>query len=90
MLIAEEKVTRMTAKAVKRQTSQAALARDCILDFSNVATVDSSAVSVVLSWVRQLQAQGLTPTLVAVPQKLLDLAKLYGVLSLVEPFLQKK
>ena len=85
MRIGQERVTRHNAREVKESVLAAVARGDDVLDFEGVAVVDSSAVSLVLSWRRRLQAQGRTPCLVNVPPKLGDLSRLYGLEGLVEP-----
>ena len=86
MRIEQDKVTRLTAHHVKKDVMAAIKRGDAILDFSSVKTVDSSSVSLVLSWIRAAQAREIEPKLSCAPEKLFDLAKLYGVVDLIEPF----
>ena len=90
MRIEQENLTRLTARKIKKDIVQAIRQGDAVLDFSSVKIVDSSAVSVVLAWIRSAQSAMLEPRLIAAPAKLFDLAKLYGVLGLIEPFCQTK
>ena len=53
------------------------------VDLSKVETVDSAAVSLLLSWVRQSQHHGIALSFANVPQNLSSLASLYGVLDLL-------
>ena len=55
------------------------------LDFARVTTVDSSAVALLLEWLRQARARGKTLTFVNLPPTLLALARLYGVSELIQP-----
>ncbi|MBL8398485.1 MAG: STAS domain-containing protein [Candidatus Accumulibacter sp.] len=50
-----------------------------LLDLAGVDAVDSSALGVVLAWLRSAAAQNLSLRLVGPPANLLSLAKLYGV-----------
>lgn len=86
MLVSEEKITCGNATAVKNKIIAAARAGDDALDFSAVAALDSSAVALVLAWIRVVQGAGRTPRLSGVPEKLMTLARLYGVRGLIEPF----
>ena len=89
MRIQVNRLTRGNASEVKASVTAAAAAGDAVLDFSAVITVDSSAVAVVLAWIRILQVQGVRPMLVAVPDKLVSLMRLYGVYGLLEEFFEK-
>ncbi|MGN1209476.1 MAG: lipid asymmetry maintenance protein MlaB [Duodenibacillus sp.] len=89
MRISEERVTRINASGVKSQVLAAARAGDTELDFSGVEAVDSSAVAIVLSWLRVLQKKGLEPNLKGAPDKMLALMRLYGTFELVEPYVEQ-
>lgn len=89
MRIGEKKFTRQTAMALKAQVLAAAAAGDAELDFEGVESADSSAVAVVMAWVRRLQAQNLTPVLRNVPAKMTSLMGLYGVSELLEGYIAK-
>ncbi len=49
------------------------------VDLSQVETVDSAAVSLLLAWLREAQRSKLTLSFSHVPDNLLSLARLYGV-----------
>ena len=51
-----------------------------------VKTVDSTAVSILMSWVRVHLHAHRTPQIRCVPEKMLSLMKLYGVLGLLSPY----
>ena len=55
------------------------------IDFGKVTTVDSSAVALLLDWLRQAKARGATLEFVHLPASLLALARLYGVSELIQP-----
>ena len=55
------------------------------IDFSKVTMVDSSAVALLLDWLRQARARGATLEFVNLPPTLLALARLYGVSELIQP-----
>ena len=55
------------------------------IDFSKVTMVDSSAVALLLDWLRQARARGATLEFVNLPPTLLALAQLYGVSELIQP-----
>ena len=88
MQVSEQKLTRSNAAAVKKEVLAAAKGHDAVLDLSNVKTLDSSAVAVVLAWLREVQEQGATPVLVGVPDKMMSLARLYGVHGLLKPYVR--
>lgn len=86
MLVKEEKITRGNATSVKGEILAAVHAGDDALDLSNVTTLDSSAVAIVLAWIRAVQAAGRTPRLSVVPEQMMTLARLYGVRNLITAF----
>lgn len=49
------------------------------LDFTNVWAVDSSAVALILAWLRRSKSEGVTLTFANVPDNLKSLIKLYGL-----------
>lgn len=53
------------------------------IDLSEVTEADSSAVAVLLAWVRAAQEQGRTVTIVNSPDSVRSLAALYGVAELL-------
>jgi len=55
------------------------------IDFGSVASVDSSAVALLLEWRRQAAARGKRLDFVNLPANLLALARLYGVEELIAP-----
>lgn len=88
MLVNETRVTRINATAVKARVIQAAQSGDTVLDWSAVTVVDSSTVAIVLAWVRILQKKSLTPRLIAVPEKMLSLMRLYGTYDLLSGYME--
>ncbi len=86
MRVSEQKISRGNAVAVKASVLEAARAGDDTLDLSGVTSVDSTSVSILLSWVRELQHADRTPRVLGVPEKMRSLMKLYGVEHLLEPF----
>lgn len=52
---------------------------DLTVDMSAVETVDSAAVSLMLTWVREAGRSNVNLTFTNVPENLLSLAHLYGV-----------
>ena len=55
------------------------------IDFSGLNEVDSSAISMVLEWLRVSQSRNLQLRVVNMPENMKSLASLYGVLELI-PF----
>ena len=53
------------------------------IDFSQVQDVDSSAVSMLLEWLRQAQSRKLQLRVVNMPDNMKSLAALYGVLEFI-------
>ncbi len=85
MRLSETSVTRRNAVAVKAAVLEAACGGDDVLDFSGVTAVDSTSVSILMSWVRAVTAAGRRPCVRGVPDKMRSLMRLYGVERLLEP-----
>jgi len=56
---------------------------DLVIDFSRVTTVDSSAVSLMLEWVRRFKGNDRKISYIHLSQSLRSLAELYGVIDLI-------
>lgn len=56
-----------------------------VVDLSQVEEVDSSAVSLVLEWLREAQRNKRKLSFINLPDNLKSLATLYGVLDLIQP-----
>lgn len=56
---------------------------DCVIDFAKVAVVDSSAVSLMLTWLRTAKRKNVGLSFINVPDNLRSLANLYGVAELL-------
>lgn len=54
-----------------------------VVDLSQVETVDSAAVSLLLSWLREAQRSSVKLCFAHVPENLLSLARLYGVVDML-------
>ncbi len=52
---------------------------DIVVDLAQVEVVDSSAVSLMLAWLRAAQRSKVKLSFINVPENLLSLASLYGV-----------
>jgi len=76
---------RASAQALAEALEQLPQGRVASLDASVMATFDTSALAVLLQASRAAQARGITLELRGAPAKLLELARLYGVDSLLPP-----
>ncbi|MFA6120099.1 MAG: STAS domain-containing protein [Sideroxydans sp.] len=69
-----------SAKALQRfPFEQNAKGEPLVVDMAQVAAVDSAAVSLMLSWLRQAKAQDLQLSFIHVPTNLHSLVDLYGL-----------
>ena len=59
------------------------VAGDVVFDLSSVKEADSSAVAVMLGWLRHAQILRSTVKFIGIPEGVLSLAKLYGVAELL-------
>ncbi len=82
MRLSRDSVTMKNALEVKKEGYAALQGGDAQIDFSTVREVDSSAVSVLLSWMRYAKEKGLTLEVCHVPHALVSLLTLYGILPL--------
>jgi phospholipid transport system transporter-binding protein len=57
---------------------------ELLVDLSQIEVVDSSAVSLMLVWLREAQRSQVDISFVHVPDDLLSLAKLYGVADVLQ------
>ncbi|MBI1174923.1 MAG: STAS domain-containing protein [Sideroxydans sp.] len=76
-------LTLETVKALYDQGLQAAGANSLAIDMSGVGAVDSSAVSLMLNWLREAQRNNVSVSFSHVPDNLLSLARLYDVAELL-------
>ena len=76
-----------TATVLAREGESFVAAQDRTFDLAAVEQVDSSAVAVVLGWIRHAQAAGYTVQLIKLPAAFISLVKLYGVDELLAPHL---
>lgn len=56
---------------------------DMVVDFAKLEKVDSSAVSLMLAWLREAKRNKVNLRFIHVPGNLMSLAKLYGVAELL-------
>ncbi|WP_018609663.1 STAS domain-containing protein [Uliginosibacterium gangwonense] len=61
---------------------------DCIIDLAEVESADSSAIAVVLGWVRRAHTTGRKVQVLNPPQSFVSLAALYGVDQLLAPYVE--
>jgi len=54
-----------------------------VVDLAQVETVDSAAVSLLLAWLREAQRSNVKLCFAHVPENLLSLARLYGVVDML-------
>ncbi|HEX5344534.1 MAG TPA: STAS domain-containing protein [Duganella sp.] len=78
-------LTVLNATAALERGYAAIKAGQTVFDLRHVLTVDSAAVSVMLSWRRAAQQAGINLQLNNLPPALQSLTKLYGVCSLLFP-----
>lgn len=78
-------LTVLNATAALERGYAALKAGQTVFDLRHVLTVDSAAVSVMLSWQRAAQEAGVQLELKNLPPALQSLTKLYGVCSLLFP-----
>lgn len=76
-------MTMNSVNALLGESVQAFSSADLEIDLAAVLEVDSSAVSLLLEWVRQAQERNTSLAFVNLPKNLLSLAELYGVLELI-------
>ena len=88
MRVDQESLTRVNARQVKEAVVRAALAGDEVIDLSAVVTADSSALAVLLAWLRKVQMTGGSPEIRGVPDKVLSLMDLYGLRETLGPYIR--
>lgn len=76
-------LTMDTVAGVLDASTNVALPVSGEIDFSDVTSVDSAGVALLLAWKRRAVAEGKTVTFANVPANLLSLAQLYDVEPLV-------
>lgn len=89
MRLEQQRLTRGNAAQMKARILAAAQASDAQLDLSAMTVVDSSAVAVVLAWVRVLKARNLKPRIDSAPDKLISLMRLYGLEPILGDVIKK-
>ena len=72
-------MNQQTAAELTPEGERFAVAGNFVFDLAEVAAVDSSALAVVLAWMRAAKSAGKTIHIVNAPGAFLSLASLYGV-----------
>lgn len=90
MVVLEQAITMQNALQVKKEGLASIDAGDVKISLSSVKTVDSSAVSVMLSWIRHAKEKNLPLRIQSVPPSLDSLLSLYGIHALFESFISNE
>jgi phospholipid transport system transporter-binding protein len=69
----------------EQYAARADLPEKLTIDFAGITAVDSAAVALLLEWRRLARSRGKALDFVNLPQTLLALATLYGVVELIQP-----
>ena len=72
-----------SAKAILTVSQGFAISNDTIVDFAQVADIDTSALSLILEWKRRAQIEKKTLRFINLPANLSSLADLYGVEKMI-------
>lgn len=80
-------MTMTQAASLLAQGDELCAKADCTIDLCDVSSADSSAVAVVLGWVRRAREAGLRLQVLNPPPSFVSLAALYGVDELLMPFM---
>lgn len=76
-------LTLQTVKGLYDRGLQADGSTSLVIDLAQVEAVDSSGVSLLLSWLREAQRSNIALSFSNIPHNLMSLAKLYGVADLL-------
>ncbi len=82
-LLVKSAMTLDSARALQEAGRAFLSAGTVVFDFSAVTEADSSAIAVMLDWLRQGKALGATVSFTGVPAAVRSLADLYGVAELL-------
>lgn len=55
-----------------------------VIEFSNISRCDSSGVALLLAWLRDAKERGRVIRFAQMPQQLVDIAQVYGVLDVLK------
>ena len=83
MKISEDQITTVNATQLLEQGVAAIRGGDAVVDLSQVARVDSSAVALLLAFKREAVERNIALQFQAMPKALASLASLYGVDTLL-------
>lgn len=90
MRIQEQALTIENALQVRKEGIASIDRGDAEINLTQVKSVDSSAVSVLLSWIRHAKKKNLTLRIRSVPTSLEALLSLYGIHTLFEAFISSE
>ena len=76
-------VSALLSESLKLQAESGPNGGKLLIDFAGLEKVDSSAVSLMLVWLREAQRNKVILSFINVPDNLMSLAKLYGVAELL-------
>ncbi len=82
-LVVTAPLTMVNARALLEAGSSALQAGEQVFDFSQVSEADSSAVAVMLGWLRAAEQSRSTVKFAHIPAGVRSLAELYGVTELL-------
>lgn len=82
-------MNQQTASALLAEAAAMFADADRVINLSGVTHVDSTALAVLLDWMRAARATGHQLRVVAAPASLVSLAALYGVDALIFPATQE-
>jgi phospholipid transport system transporter-binding protein len=82
-LILSGRLDMSTVPSVYEAGLQFLASEDLLVDFTRVESVDSAAVSMLLSWSRAMQSKNRCLRVTGLPDDLLSLANLYGVAEML-------
>lgn len=84
-LFIEGAMNQQTAPALLPAGEPLMALSDRVVNLSGIVAVDSSALAVLLGWLRAARAAGKTLTIVEAPAAFVSLASLYGVAPILFP-----
>ena len=82
-LVVTGRLTLATVPELYQTGLQYLASEDLLVDFSGVEAVDSSAVSMLLCWVRAAEIKQRSLRVTGLPDDLMSLAELYGVAEMM-------
>lgn len=85
MRIGDNAVTSANVGGIKKAVMKAIDSGDAVLDLSECTRVDSTALALILAARRRAAARGLELEIKGAPASIEDLARVYGLESLLQP-----